>query len=124
MIPATATRFTDENLDPNDVLDFYIFLTRGAEGDGKAFLYESEVVTSFSLILGAESVAAGLEIASSGRFKLRLGNDVVAFGLSVASSLRTSSIFNGGLDLPLELKVTTDQERTRRRTAVIRVVNQ
>lgn len=124
MIPATATRFTDENLDPNDVLDFYIVLTRGAEGDGKAFLYESESVTSFSLILGAESVAAGLQIASTGPFQLRLGNDVIGFGLSVLSAMRTSPIFDTGLDMPLELKVTTDQNRTRRRTLVIKGINQ
>ena len=122
-VPDTAKIFR-QSMDPTDVLDFYIGLSKGEDDDD---LQTTENVTGFTLVLPAESVAAGLQIVSEGRYVTRYENQVFAFWLRTNAAAQINAIFDGtGLNLPVVVTYTTDFDppRTIQRTVVVNVRNQ
>ena len=115
-IPSTARVFT-QALDPSDILDFYLGLTSGDDGDD---LQVGENVASFQLTLSAEAVAAGLILMDGGR--TRISANVLGFWLQANAAAQISAIFDGaGVQLPIVFTYTTDNTppRTVQRTLVV-----
>ena len=127
-IPANASSF-EYVLDPADVQDFTIQLTRG--GDATDMLRTGEKVASYVLAPSAESVAAGLQILSTLGYQTKLledGQEVceVHFWATIDPAKRQSALFNSAPILGVELTTTTDNvpPRVKHRTYGLKVAGQ
>jgi len=126
-IPATAIVFK-ETMDPADVLEWKIPLSRGPAGEEPTpFLYADEDVASFTLSPTTDAIAAGLIVKSgSGGYPAPtlVGLDLT-FWTSIDAALQGAAMFAAGVDLALELTVTTSSTPPRRkqRTYVIKGIN-
>lgn len=124
-IPPTAKAFA-QVADPADVLDWQFTLTQGAaDASPTPLLQTGESVSSFTLTLPAESIAAGLLIKSGGDFPApTLAGLLLTFWLAIDPTMQSSSIFNGaGVKLPLELTIKTSAGRIKQRTLTVTVAN-
>lgn len=121
-IPTTAPIFP-ESMDPTDVVDFYISVTEG--NDGQSILMPNEGIASYTLGLSPEAALAGLQLLTDARKPVREGKNI-SLWLSVDPAKRALPVFDGtGLLLGIELTIVTDAipSRTKQRTFGVRVVN-
>lgn len=127
-IPPNAKAIA-QPMDPSDVLDFSVTVTRGDPDDLPApFLLTGENVASFTLALSAEAIAAGLLLKSGGGYPPPTFADLVCtFWLAVDPAMQASAAFAAaGLTLAIELTVVTTSTppRTKQRTLTVTVANQ
>ena len=124
-IPTTAKALS-QPLDPADI-DYYglIVTQAGTDTDPFPILNAGETITSYTLALPAEAVAAGLIIRADAGREMTLVGNALTFWLSIDPSLASSSIFDGaGVTLPLELTVNTSGLRRKQKTSTITVKQQ
>lgn len=124
-IPTTAKALS-QPLDPADI-DYYglIVTQAGTDTDPFPILNAGETITSYTLALPAEAVAAGLIIRADAGREMTLVGNALMFWLSIDPSLASSSIFDGaGVTLPLELTVNTSGLRRKQKTSTITVKQQ
>lgn len=106
-------------MSPRDTMDIYPVLTRG--DTVKDILQTGEEVTSFTIGLTAEAVAAGLQIDPDTRY----ANTVFFIRLSVNPAIQGSVVFDRtGLVLGVEIRFATNiNEREKTYTVGVKVVN-
>lgn len=117
-IPSTAFVW-GYAMDPSDVVDFTF--------DVAGLLEAGEAVASYTLTLGAESVALGLVIGTGPYAPVLVSGTEYRIWLSVNSTFQSNVAFDGaGSSLPIVLQVITDSApaRTRERTLVVKVAQQ
>lgn len=122
-IPPNTYVFEYE-MDPKDLVDFTI---EGSSFD-KPILEPGETIASFTLTLGAESAALGMELGS-GSYLATVTNDEtgVKFWSEFYSGFYEHASFTDpGVTLPLELYITTSSTPPRKyqRTVAIKVTQQ
>lgn len=124
-LPANAIVFS-QAMDPADVVDFSLTLTRG--DDGSSLLAADEDVYSYTLIPTPEAIAAGLQLLNSGPYSYELDGLNLHFWLSINPAMVNSSIFAGsGVSLGIELTIVTSSaspSRTYQHTLVVKVAQQ
>lgn len=123
-ISSAATPFT-QPMDPSDIVDYGLTITQ--EGDelpaGREPILEAgETVSSYTLTMGIEAVAAGLQILDGAKAPA-LSDRLLVFWLSVSDAMKADPVFYAGLTLPIELTVQTSGGRTKQRTTTVRVIN-
>lgn len=116
-IPPTAAVFAQQ-ADPRDFNDWKISCS--------GILAADEAIETYELMLGAESVAAGLIIAADEYRAPRLvdGGKSISLWLSVSPEMRLDPIFNSaGVALPIEVTITTTSipARVFQRTIAVRI---
>ncbi len=117
-IPASAVRWT-QTMDPSDLVDYQIDLS------GTPSLLESgELIDDYTLTVLSEGVAVGFQIEEDPPYAptLTTGNKIT-FWASVDIASRNNAAYTTGLDIPIELEITTTSTPARRkqRTFVIKV---
>lgn len=119
-IPPNTTIFGPQ-ADPRDFTNWRIAATSLLEAD--------EWIDTFELVLGAESVAAGLIISDTGPRAPSIIDDgkALLIWLSVAEDMQLDPIFDGsGVTLPIEVTIDTNSipARTFQRTIAVKVAQQ
>lgn len=123
-LPPNAVLFA-RVMDPEDIEVFVIELSQGEDPDD--FLAPGEGVSSYTLTLTPEAVAAGLEIKTGGGYATTLVGLTIQFWLQVDPGEVDDPRFDGsGVSLGIELTVTTTSSPARRkqRTVAVNVANQ
>lgn len=129
-IPPLAYPWT-QIMDPADQVEYVVDL-RGVDGLATDGLLEpGELMDSWELVLGAESVALGLEVGTGDYAPTNPldgdGNPLVTsllFWFSVDPEMQDDAAYSGeGAQLPMELTIVTNSTpaRTRQRTLVLKV---
>lgn len=131
-IPPTAF-YSREVMDPKEVLDWVLNV---GPTSAHPLLEPGEAIESWTLVLSAESVAAGLSIMSGGSREAHplIGAEAAAAGLpdntaiklwlQIADGYQLDPMFSGsGTALSMELTIVTNSvpSRTRQRTYVVRI---
>ena len=124
--PPTARAFA-EQLDPQNLQDFYVYLSQGApDATPATFLLLGEAPASYQLALTPEAIAVGLTI-ETGDYADAMTDNELKLWLSVAPELRGLSAFNApGVTVGIDLVVTTTASppRVRAQTFLVGIVNQ
>lgn len=112
-IPKTAFVW-DDTMDPYDVVDYKV--------DVSTLLQSGESVDSYTIVAPAESVLAGLTIGTASYASTISGN-MITMWLSIASAKQLDAIFDTGVNLPVELSISTNSSPPRKRqiTLVVKV---
>jgi hypothetical protein len=111
-------------MDPSDVVDFAVQLSRGS--DPADALQAGEDVASYVLEASETALSAGLIVHSSAPRAPAYGDLTVGFWLSVEPSLQTAAMFdNGGVVVGVRLTVVTTASppRTKQMTFLLNVRN-
>lgn len=114
MTTNSATVFT-QPLDPADFLDYVSELD--------ALLESGEtIIAGFTVSPTTEGAALGLEIASSPPPSLEVGDQNIVYWVEVAAGNQADSIFDfDGVQIPIEVTVTTSLTRRYQRTFLVTV---
>lgn len=123
-LPPNTIAFT-RPMDPSDIADYAIVLSKGV--DTSSFLAADEEVQSYSLTLTAEAVAAGITIKTGAGYATTLTNNRIRFWLEVSADQQSSSIFDGSgivAALVLTIVTTASPARRKQRTLSVQVANQ
>jgi len=133
-IPIRAKPFPEEGaMDPSDRLRFFAVISKGQEIDD--ILDDDEVVKAFHLEAGPEAVLAGLTLLDEDeRFAYLADVEVeieankvtlpcIVFWVLIADDKIASTLFNGGVDMPVEMTLDTNMLQRKQHTIVINGVN-
>ena len=114
MTTNSATEFP-QPLDPSDLLD-YVSEIEDLLDSGET------IVSGFTVSPTTEGAALGLEIATTPPPSLETGDQNVLYWLQVETSKRGDSIFDfDGVQIPIEVTVTTTLTRRYQRTFLVTV---
>lgn len=116
-IPAGAVAW-EQALDPADRADYLVQLAGLMTG--------GEIIANATVTLLPEAAALGLTIIQDAQHGPWIANDTnIEIWFEVDPAMRGNAAFNAGVDLPLEITITTNATLFRRfqRTMVLRVVN-
>lgn len=120
-------------MDPSDRLRFFAVVSKGQEIED--ILDDGEVVVAFHLEAGPEAVLAGLTLLDEDeRFAYLADVEVkidtntktlpcIVFWVKVADDKIASALFNGGVDMPIEVTLDTNLLQRKQHTIVINGVN-
>lgn len=123
-IASSATPLS-QPIDPRDVDYFGLKITQVGDelpSGREPILEADEVVTSYTLTMGIEAIAAGLKILDGDKAPF-LSDRLLVFWLEIEDGMEADPVFYVGLTLPIELTVVTSKGRTKQRTATVRVIN-
>ncbi len=114
MIPASASVWP-EPMDPYDIVDYKI--------DCSSLLDIGDEVADFAVEVLTESELLGLTLGIDSYEPVLVGNTVTVW-LSIDPAEQDNAAFVAGVNLPLEITVTSDSvpPRRRQRTVVVKVI--
>ena len=110
----TTTRFFEYTRDPSEELDFAITTAD--------IIDPVETITSYSVVLPAESLLLGLRLAG-GEKAPTLAAGLITIWLYIEASEQNKIAFNSIVSLPIEVTLITSATRKKQRTVGIRVSN-
>ncbi len=106
--------------DPADYGPFIHAFSRAPAA--KATLEDGEIILGFEISPTPPAVSAGLSISTTPGHEPRLAGDAVGFWPRLDPAANENPVFDGaGVDLGIEITLTTSLERTIQRTGFIRV---
>lgn len=107
-------------MDPADHAPFVHVFSRGAAAD--AALAEDEDILSFTISPTPPAVSAGMSISAEAGKEPRLEDAAVGFWPRLDPAANVDTLFDGpGVDLGIEITITTSLGRVIQRTGTIRV---
>jgi hypothetical protein len=122
-IPPSAT-VQAQSMDPRDIRDYRFNLDTSILEPGEEI---DDGHADTELVLGAEAVAAGLTLLTTGGYATEVGPDYLVIWVSIDPSLQADPMFDGGgVSLPMEFtfRTTSTPSRRKQKTLVIKAANQ
>lgn len=107
-------------MDPADHAPFVHVFSRGSAAD--AALAEDEDILSFAINPTPAAVSAGMSLSTEAGKEPRLEGNAIGYWPRFSAAANTADLFDGpGVDMGVEITITTSHGRIMQRTGAIRV---